>query len=89
MNPPMLTLQTRYFGPTDTRGARIKVTRLSWVAGDPKPRTYPFPYAEQNPFLAAARQYAIEIGMPGDLVDALMAIGDTPDGRGYIFHGRT
>lgn len=67
---------TKYIGPTNTRGSRVKATSAGGASV-----TLPWDCA-LNPWdnhLAAARALAVKLDMPGDYIGASL------DGGGYVF----
>jgi hypothetical protein len=69
----MKAIQTRYYGPTNTRGARIK----AWAEGV-KSIYIPYPY-ESDAFSGAAEaatQLAKKYGWTNDLVGGTLPNGD-------------
>ena len=75
----MVAIVTEYRGPTDTRGARIRVQRERCKA-----KTYPYPHElDQGPAHAhCAQLYAQDSGLTtrGHWIG-----GGTPDETGYAF----
>ena len=69
---------TRYIGPTNTKGSRIKASARGLSV------TIPLDYAlglvERHE--AAARALMVKLGWQSD---ASALAGETPDGRGYVF----
>ena len=81
----MLAIHTKYIGPTDTRGARIKA--YTAACGDRKgfTVTIPYPYDlsyERVHFKAV--QFLIEKHNL-DWDTAAMRYGDSADGKGFVF----
>ena len=69
----MQAITTKYLGPTDYRGARIKATCQAGSV------TVPFPY-EDSDHDAAARALIAKLGWGGQWVS-----GGLPDGRGDAY----
>lgn len=81
----MIAIHTKYIGPSNTRGARIKAYTASW--GDIKgfEATIPYPhelsYAECH--FQAVKALVAKHGLNWNLEG--MRYGDSADGRGYSF----
>lgn len=74
----MQAIQTKYLGPTDSRGSRIKAT-----AGGGESITIPYPYEAREGVDAhaiAARALADKLHWTGTLVG-----GALPDGYAFVF----
>lgn len=73
-----VAIVTEYRGPTNTQGARIRVT-----CEGRKARTYPYPYElDQGPAHAhCASMFAQEFDLNGEWIGGAM-----PDGSGYAFN---
>lgn len=81
----MIAIHTKFIGPSNTRGARIKAYTASW--GDRKgfEATIPYPY-ELNGLeghFKAAQALIAKNGLDWD-TDG-MRYGDSADGRGFTF----
>ncbi len=74
----MQAIQTRYIGPTNTRGSRIK----AYSEAFPRGVTVPFDYSLSTEARhdAAARAFIVSKGWHGAWVR-----GGSPDGRGYVY----
>lgn len=70
---------TAYFGPTNSRGSRIRVRNLGEEWGSRQSRFASYSYAAPCPH---AQAVADVTGHPYDRVERL---GSTDDGRGYVF----
>jgi hypothetical protein len=72
----MIAIRTKYLGPTDTRGARIRAT------GGGRSITRPYDYAanREERHAAVARALARKLGWRGDLIE-----GSIADGYVYVF----
>lgn len=70
---------TAYFGPTNSRGSRIRVRNLGHTWGERQARFASYSYAARDPH---AQAVADVTGHPLDNVECL---GSTDDGRGYVF----
>lgn len=76
---PTTTVRTSYVSPTDTTGARIRVTE----AGTRRQRSYPYEYAARDVHDYAAGRFAREVcGMVAPVIE--YADGIQPS-RGYRF----
>ena len=60
-------LTTRYYGPTDHKGSRIRVTDESLG----KKVWFPYDYAASDPHISAAGKYAAELGRNVTMVGSL------------------
>ena len=77
----MQTIITKYLGPTNKRGSRIKARQSASYAGTPKSVTIDWDYSlnvEHN-HKAAAIAFAAKMGWHGDWV------GGSNCGEGYVF----
>jgi len=80
----MIAIHTRYIGPTNTRGARIKAVCVradcTWTA------TIAFRYEWANATRHAAAVQALFAKYdPGLQEESLWCCGNTLDNRGYVF----
>jgi len=75
----MQAIQTRYFGPTNSRGARIKAT----AAAGSVTISYPYELSGQETHHAAAQALAAKFNWPGDLIGGQLANGD----YAFVFKG--
>lgn len=68
----MQAIQTRYLGPTNSRGSRIKATAAAGSV------TIPFPYelSGQAVHRAAAQALADKFNWPGELLGGQLPAGD-------------
>ena len=73
----MKAILTKYLGPTNHRGARVKA-----YAEGVKPLTIGY-HNDANPFQAAALALARREGWTGELIE-----GGTPDGSVFVFAGQ-
>ena len=73
----MKAILTKYLGPTDRRGSRIKATD-----GDLNAITISYDDASSNPHRDAAIALCAKMGWHG-----LMAQGGTPEGDVFVFCG--
>jgi hypothetical protein len=81
----MIAIHTKYIGPTNTRGSRVKAYTASW--GDRKgfEVTIPYPHelsGEQVHF-AAVKALVAKHNLDWNLEG--MRYGDSADGRGFSF----
>lgn len=74
----MQAIETRYFGPTNTRGARIKATTASGIS-----RTVPYDHAEnsEGAHWQAAKALAEQLGWAGYWA----AFTIKSNAKGYVF----
>ena len=81
----MIAIHTKYIGPTNTRGARIKAYTANW--GDRKgfSATIPYPYAHSYEVchFQAVKALVEKNNLDWDLEN--MRYGDSADGKGYSF----
>lgn len=81
----MIAIHTKYIGPTNTRGSRIKAYTASW--GDKKgfTATIPYDYSLDGAALhfKAVKKLVEKNGLDWDLSD--MRYGDSADARGFSF----
>lgn len=81
----MIAIHTKYIGPTNTRGARIKAYTADW--GDRKGFSTVIPYPHELSFEAchfkAVKALVLKFNLEWDLEN--MRYGDSADGRGYSF----
>jgi hypothetical protein len=75
----MQAIQTRYFGPTNSRGARIKAT----AAAGSVTISYPYELSGQETHQAAAQALAKKFNWRGDLIGGQLANGD----YAFVFKG--
>lgn len=82
----MVTIITRYIGPTNTRGSRIIAQRSDWKPGYPKGTrvTVGYDHAASDPHLAAARQLAEGMNWYGTWIG-----GDLPEGKCFVCVNQT
>lgn len=76
----MIAIHTKYMGPTNTRGGRIK------AYNGKRSLTIDYPHelnSEQAHYMAAKR--FIEKHLTYVLTPDRMVYGDSADGRGYVF----
>ena len=84
-NKTMIAIHTKYIGPTDTRGARIKAYTASWGARRGLSATVPFAYglrlelAHFEAVKALAEKHSLDWDLSG------MRYGDSADSKGYVF----
>ena len=77
---PFHNLATKFFGPTNHRGARIKAD-----AGDGRSLTISYDYASGNRHADAARALCVKMGWTGTLVKGGLA---GKGGNVYVFSDR-
>lgn len=80
----MLAIQTRFIGPSNTRGARVKASVMECVSSFGRPRTATVGYHEgpggvNEAHDRAARALMVQLGWAGRFV-----VGDTQAGRVYV-----
>lgn len=82
MNTPYYqAVYTQYMGPTNTRGARIRVTIQR--GADTVTKSYPYDYASPHPHETAAQTALNDfLGKNGDTWE-LIGAGESP--KGYVF----
>lgn len=76
----MIAIHTKYIGPTNTRGARIKAYTSSGFTA-----TIAYPHAEsfEIAHFESVKALVEKHNLDWDLTD--MRFGDSADGRGYVF----
>lgn len=67
---------TRYYGPTNHRGSRIRVT----VLGDSK--TFPYDYEASNAHVSAVKEMMHGLGY---FVGSVNFVADSESGRGCVY----
>ena len=81
----MIAIHTKYLGPTDTRGSRIKAYTASW--GTHKGFTVSIPYNHAldgvNVHFEAVKALVKKHNLDWNL--EAMRYGDSADGRGFSF----
>lgn len=81
----MIAIHTKFIGPTNTRGARIKAYTADW--GDRKGFTatiaYPYQLSGEQCHFEAVKALVKKNGLDWNLKD--MRYGDSEDGRGFCF----
>lgn len=81
----MIAIHTKFIGPTNSRGARIKAYTASW--GDRKgfTATIPYPYHESGHLchFEAVKELVKKNGLDWNLEN--MRYGDSADGCGYCY----
>lgn len=81
----MIAIHTKYIGPTNTRGSRIKAYTASW--GDRKgfeaTIAYPHELSGEACHFEAVKALVKKNGLDWDLSN--MRYGDSADGRGFSF----
>lgn len=75
----MQTIITKYLGPTNTRGSRIKVT--SWLGS----KTFSYDYGASCAHKAAFQQYLQHLQEKEGISYVLLAEGGMPDSTGRAF----
>ena len=77
----MQAITTRYLGPTDTRGSRIKVSSY-WGS-----KTYSYDHSASCPHDAAFEEFMKDVinNLPGGVTFSLAAKGGLPDGKGVAY----
>lgn len=73
----MQTIQTKYFGPTNYLGSRIKATTESGISTT---ISYPYELSGVHCHIKAVNALNKKLGWSGDMV-----AGSTNNGDGYIF----
>lgn len=72
----MQTITTKFIGPSNTRGARVKATTASGMS-----HVVPYDYEMGNKsYAVAALALARKLGWSGSLIE-----GDTRDGKVFVF----
>lgn len=81
----MIAIHTKFIGPTNTRGARIKAYTAGY--GDHKGFSAVIPYPYELSFEACHFEAVKELIRKNNLEWDLTAMrfGDSADGRGYVF----
>lgn len=81
----MIAIHTKYLGPTNSRGARIKAYTAGW--GDRKgfeaTISYPYSCDGYQAHFEAVKALVAKNGLDWNLSN--MRYGDSADGRGYSF----
>lgn len=81
----MIAIHTKFIGPTNTRGARIKAYTADW--GDRKgftaTITYPHQLSGEQCHFEAVKALVKKNGLDWNLEG--MRYGDSADGRGFCF----
>lgn len=77
-----LTLRTRYVGPTDTRGSRIRVEALDAEGTPHAIRTLPYNYAAHNAHEGAVLEY---LHARGYVHTRIHFDRETRSGRGNVY----
>ena len=72
----MVTIQTKYYGPTNFKGARIKV----WSTKDRPVMWVSYTY-ETNPHIVAIQEYCIKMGW----TKQNLQLGSTDEGMVAVF----
>lgn len=76
----MIAIHTKYIGPTNTRGARIKAfTASGFTASIP----YPYDKSYEAVHFEAVKELVKKHGLEWDISN--MCYGDSADGKGYVF----
>lgn len=75
----MQTIITKYLGPTDTKGSRVKVT--SWMGS----KTFSYNAGSSNPHKEAFEQYMQHLQAKEGINYVLLAEGAMPDSTGRAF----
>ena len=68
----MQTIETKYLGPTDHRGARIKATATN---GDAVTIPYPHELNDTDKHIAAVRKLAAKLNWSGEMIGGWTARG--------------
>lgn len=77
----MIAIHTKYIGPSNTRGSRIKAfTSAGWTATIPYPHEFSFETAHFEAVKELVRKYRLDQWNLSD-----MRYGDSADGKGYVF----
>jgi hypothetical protein len=74
----MIAIHTKYLGPTNTKGARIKV---SAYCGATKTMSVPYDHSSHDPHEDAAYEFCKRLNLWGNVSYA----GLTPDGKGQVY----
>ena len=81
----MIAIHTKYIGPTNTRGARIKAYTVGYVDHKGFSCTIPYPYALSGERCHFQAVVALVDKHKLDWTVSEMCYGDSADGRGYVF----
>lgn len=76
----MLAIHTKYIGPTNTRGSRIKAYTNGGLSVT---IAYPYALSYENCHFEAVKALVSKHKLDWDLTD--MRFGDSADGKGYSF----
>ena len=76
----MQTIETKYLGPTNHKGARIKATATHGAAVT---ITYPYDLSEHEQHALAVRKLAAKLNWTGDMIG-----GWTARGMVWVFTGK-
>lgn len=74
-------IETRYHGPTDTKGARISAQSNEGYRGERVTLPYDHVANQESNHEAAAQRWLDRFGRKR----TLCAVAETPNGRGYYF----
>lgn len=76
----MIAIHTKYIGPTNTRGSRIKAyTRSGFSATIPYPHELSYERCHFEAVKALVKKHNLDWNLDN------MRFGDSADGKGYVF----
>lgn len=81
----MIAIHTKYIGPSNTRGSRIKAYTASWGERKGFEATIPYPHelSGHECHFEAVKELVKKNALDWDLSN--MRYGDSADGRGFSF----
>lgn len=78
-------VRTRYSGPTESRGARVRVSPVTACAHARRSKGFPYPYAADDAHRASVDQYAETLPTSEGESWSVEFLGTCTDGRGNLY----